>query len=126
MRFLPTFTLLIIYSNAIGQTTLSAKKALTLYPGTYIDTEARYTDPSGINVIIQNSAPKWGTPLLNSARKEQGYSSLIFFNRIINEANDPIELTIDLDQSLLRRFLKALTLAIGTETNHQFKISTRP
>lgn len=73
------------------------KKALNLYPGTYIDTEARYTDPSGINVIIQNSGPKWGTPLLDSARKEQGYINLIFFNRIINESNDPIELTIDLD-----------------------------
>ncbi len=94
MRLLITSILLTICFTAIGQF-LSTKKALTFYPGTYIDTEARYTDPTGVNVIIQNSLPKWGTPLLDSGRREQGFSSLIFFNRIINEANDPIEVTID-------------------------------
>jgi hypothetical protein len=133
MRLLATFTLLIICLHAIGQT-FSDKKALTLYPGTYIDTEARYTDSAGINVIIQNSVPKWGTPLLDSARREQGFSSLIFFNRIINETNDPIELTIDFPpdsfpspgspDAYLKIFLPRDTMTVGNEAAYSHGLTS--
>lgn len=59
MRLLITSTLLTICFTAIGQN-FSKKKALTFYPGTYIDTEYRYNDSTGIVVIVQNSERKGG------------------------------------------------------------------
>lgn len=133
MRLLAMFLLLIICLKAIGQT-FSTKKALTFFPATYIDSEAKYTDPAGINVIIQNSGPKWGTPLLDSARIEQGFSSLIFFNRIINEANEPIELTIDFPTdsfpttnspyAYLRIFLPRDTMTVGNEAAYSYGLTS--
>lgn len=129
MRLLATFTLWIISLNAIGQTFLT-KKALTFFPGTYIDTEARYTDPAGISVIIQNSEPKWGTPLLDSARRQQGFNSLIFFSRIINESDDPIEVVIDFPpdsfpapgstDAYLKIFLPRDTMTIANEAAYSY------
>ena len=91
MRLLTTFILLTICLTAIGQT-FSTKKALTFYPGKYIDTESRYTDSTGIVVIIQNSAPK-GIGYTDPTGKNFG--GRIFWTRVINETSIPLELTIN-------------------------------
>ena len=77
------------------------KKGLTFYPGTYIDTESRYTDSTGVSVIIQNSIRRAGGSLdstqyrgyTDSSGKKFGYA--IFWTRIINETDTPIEVTIN-------------------------------
>jgi hypothetical protein len=107
MRLLTTITLLTICFTATAQTfqtkkkswnradTLFAKnkiqKNLTYFPYTYIDTEYRYFDSTGIGVIIQNSLPRGGATT-DSTGKKFGYR--IFFYRVINEAGSPLELTI--------------------------------
>jgi hypothetical protein len=133
MRLLATFTMLMICISATGQT-FPSKKALTFYPATYIDTEARYTDSTGIDVIIQNSLPKWGTPLLDSVRKEQGFSSLIFFSRIINETNTPLELTINFSSdsfpspgspdAYLKLFFPSDTMTLGKEGAYSYGLTS--
>ena len=51
------------------------KKPLTFYPGTYIHSEALYTDSTGIAVIIQNSLPKGGG-YIDAAGKKFGHAIL--------------------------------------------------
>lgn len=133
MKLLTTIILLTICFTATAQT-FSSKKSLTFYPGTYIDTEARYTDPTGINLIIQNSLPKWGTSLLDSTRRKEGFSSLIFFNRIINETNAAIELIIDFtsdslpsDESpgaYLKIFLPSDTMTLEKEVAYSYGLTS--
>mgnify|MGYP003576379425 FL=1 len=90
MRLLTTLTLLTICLTAIGQT-FSEKKALTFYPGRF-DTESRYTDSTGIAVIIQNGFPE-GLGYTDPTGKNFGYR--IFWTRVINETASPLELTIN-------------------------------
>ena len=130
---LATFAILAIHLSAGGQI-FPTDNALTLYPGTYIHTEAWYTDASGVDVIIQNSFPKWGTPLLDSARRALGFSSLIFFNRIINEGNVPIEVTVDFpsdsfpspvsSDAYLNVFLPADSMTISNETAYSYGLTS--
>ena len=129
MRLLTTFTLLMICLTAIGQTTprLSGsltpsspikkdkrQKPLTYYPGIYIDTESRYTDSTGIAVIIQNSLPKGGG-YTDSTGKNFGYR--IFWTRVINETATPLELTIN---------FPADSFAILPSPDSYFKVSLPP
>jgi hypothetical protein len=132
MRLLITSTLLTICFAARGQNFLT-KKGLTFYPGTYIDTESWYSDSTGIEVIIQNSIPRWGTPLLDSMRRESGYSALVFFNRIINETNTPLELTINFpadsfpmlqsSDSYLKLFLPPDTMTLANEGAYSYGLT---
>ena len=95
---------MIICFTAIGQT-FSTNKALTFYPETFIDTEYRYTDTTGLSVIIQNSIPKWGGFLFDDSTGTAKYtytsaggekfSGVVFWYRIINETDSPIELTLN-------------------------------
>lgn len=89
--WLTTLTLLTICFTAIGQT-FSTKKSLTFYPGTYIDTEYRYTDSTGIDVIVQNSLRKGGQ-YIDPTGKD--FFSVIYWYRVINETATPLELTIN-------------------------------
>jgi hypothetical protein len=91
MRLLITSTLLIICLTAIGQT-FSTKKPLTFYPATYIDTEYRYIDSTGIVVIVQNSVRKGGT-YTDPTGKD--FFSPIYWYRVVNETDTPLELTIN-------------------------------
>lgn len=61
MRLLPLFILLILIGcnrTEISDKKNTKKEPLTDYPYTYIDTESRFTDSTGLDVIIQNSLPK--------------------------------------------------------------------
>jgi len=57
-----------------------------------IDTKYEYTDSIGKSLIIQNSLPK-GESYTDPNGKE--YFKVIFWTRIINETNNPLELEID-------------------------------
>lgn len=104
MRLLTILTLLTISLTATGQTTprLSGnlfppapqknKTTLTLYPGRFVDTEARYTDSRGVDVVIQNSLPKGGG-YVDPTGASTGYT--IRWIRVINETTTPLELLIN-------------------------------
>src|SRR5690606_6281583 len=55
-------------------------------------TEYEYTDSGGKSLIIQNSFPR-GELYTDPAGNE--YAKAIFWTRIINETDNPLELTID-------------------------------
>lgn len=57
-----------------------------------IDTEYEYTDSIGKSLIIQNSLPKGA---LYTASNGNEYVKATFWTRIINETDNPLELTID-------------------------------
>jgi hypothetical protein len=142
MKFLITSTLLTICLTATGQT-FSTKKALTFYPGTYIDTEYRYTDSTGLSVIIQNSSPKWGGFLFEDSSRAKGYTytsaggkkfgCVIFWYRIINETDSPLELTLNFPadsfaiqsfpESYFKLFLPSDTMNLGKEAAHSYGLT---
>lgn len=110
MRLLTTFTLLSICLTSPGQTVPEKKdiwsqvdtsfaekdhrqETLTSYSYVYIDTEIKYTDPSGKGVIIQNSLPKGGRGFTDATGRRFGYR--VFWSRVINETARPLELTIN-------------------------------
>lgn len=121
MRLLITSTLITICFTAIGQT-FSTKKALTFYPGTYIDTEYRYADSTELVVIIQNSLRKGGK-YTDPAGKD--FFSAIYWYRVINETATPLELIINFPadsfatlrstDSYLKVFLPLDTMTLGKE-----------
>lgn len=77
MRLLLLFTLLPTCFLAIGQG---------------IDTEYKYDLAKGKEIVIQNSLPRGGLLKRNLDGEELGF--VIFYNRIINETTDSMELTI--------------------------------
>jgi hypothetical protein len=135
MRLLTTLTLLTICLAAIGQA-FPTKKGLTFYPGTYIDTESRYIDSTGIVLIIQNSVRQAGGSLdstglrgyTDSNGKKFGFA--IFWTRIVNETAAPIELTISFladsiaippsSDSYLKLFLPPGTMTLGKEMLYNY------
>ncbi len=126
MRVLTTVTLFTIFSTAIGQT-YSSKKSLTFYPGTYIDTEYRYADSTGISVIVQNSLRKGGQ-YIDPTGKE--FFSVIYWYRVINETATPLELSINFPadsfatspspDAYLKAFLPLDTMTLGKEGLHAY------
>jgi hypothetical protein len=139
MRLLTTFTLLSICLTAIGQTFPIKKdswpftkkdksqKTLTFYPGTYIDTEFKYADSTGIVVIIQNSLRKGGK-YTDPTGKD--FFSVIYWYRVINETATPLELIINFPadsfatlpspDSYLKAFLPLDTMTLGKETLYAY------
>ncbi len=126
MRLLTTFSFLFTCFTAIGQS-LSSKKALTFYPRTYINSEYRYTDSTGIAVIIQNSLRKGGQYIDPAGKK---FFSSIFWYRVINEAATPLELTVQfptdsftisyLPDSYLKVFLPTDTMTLAKESLYAY------
>jgi hypothetical protein len=95
MRLLATLMLLAILVSC-NRTDYSDKKnrqrPLTNYPGAYIDTESKFIDSTGIVVVIQNSVPR-GLGYTDPAGKY--FDGRIFWTRVINETDTPLELTIN-------------------------------
>jgi hypothetical protein len=109
MRLSTTLTLLTICLTACGQTTLtkkkngfrvdtlietpdSRKKNLPVHSYGNIDTEIKYTDSIGNSVLIQNSLPLGGSGFTDVTGISFGHR--VFWTRVINEADIPLELTI--------------------------------
>jgi hypothetical protein len=63
-----------------------------VFTSRWIDTKYEYTDAVGKSLIIQNSLPR-GILYTDSNGKE--YAKVTFWTRIINETNNPLELTIN-------------------------------
>jgi hypothetical protein len=110
MKLLTAFTLLTICLTAIGQT-ISTKKEDGFRIDTLIqpilgriqktppdhsygniDTEIKYTDSIGNSVMIQNSGPRGGWGFTDASGIRFGHR--VFWTRVINETNIPVELTI--------------------------------
>jgi hypothetical protein len=53
-----------------------------------------YSETNTNGIVIQNSFPKGG-PYTGPTKKNFNYSHLVFFTRIVNETETPIELTIN-------------------------------
>jgi hypothetical protein len=81
MRILTPFILLIICVSAIGQTIPTRK---------WVDTEVTYTDSAGRVITVHNSLPRGGGSYTDSSGKKYGY--VVFWTRVINESNNPVEL----------------------------------
>lgn len=106
---------------------------LTNYSYTYIDTESRYADSTGLQVIIQNSLPK-GPGQGNSSGRQ--FDSRIFWTRIINETDSALELTINFPDyssavlssgnSRVSVFLPSDTMTIDKETEYGYGITGWP
>ena len=58
-----------------------------------IYTEYRYIDSDGKNIIIQNGYPRGGTK--HTDKNGDRYNYAVFWTRIINETDNPIELKMD-------------------------------
>lgn len=83
-----------VYIGTLDSTkSVQSQKPLTNHNEKYIDTKYEYTDSTGRSLIIQNSFPKSGTHYMDPAGK--GYIYAVFFTRIVNETDNPCELTID-------------------------------
>lgn len=59
----------------------------------WIYTKYEYTDSIGASLIIQNSFPRGGTKY--TGPNGEVYNYAVFFTRIINETDNPLELKID-------------------------------
>lgn len=85
MRFPITLTLLSICFTATAQTSPEISK--------WIYTDSRYKNATGKSVFIQNSLPKGGgRDTLSDGR---AFSHVIMWNRIVNESDAPLELTVN-------------------------------
>ena len=58
----------------------------------YIYTKYEYTDSVGASLIIQNSFQKGGIKYINP--NGEAYMYVVFWTRIINETDNPLELKI--------------------------------
>lgn len=91
-------------SDTVNKETLNStenvqkQKPLTNHNEKYIDTKYEYTDSTGKSLIIQNSFPKSGTHYTDPTGK--GYIYAVFWTRIVNETDNPCELTIDFPAEL--------------------------
>ena len=109
IKYLPVYTLLLIFVfyTSCGQnpTNLSKEniKSETKDVSTskWIYTRYEYTDSAGKSLTIQNSFPKGG----------------IFWTRIINETDNPLELTIDFSGDSYE-----LPSSVGSPVDSYFKI----
>ena len=88
-------------------------------------TQYEYTDPIGKRLIIQNGYPRGGIRYTDPDGEEYGYA--VFWTRIINETDNPLELTIDFSgnsyevPSLPGKYLKVLVPA-DTMTPDKFPL----
>ena len=63
----------------------------------WIDTKYEYTDSNGERLIIQNGFPRGGSQYTDPNGEVYGYA--VFWTRIINETNNPLELKVDFPDS---------------------------
>lgn len=134
MRLLAVLILLVILFGCkradLSDENSAKQKPLTDYPYTYIDSESRYTDSAGLNVIIQNSVPK-GLSYTDPTGKH--FEGRIFWTRVINETATPLELTINFPVdsfpskssagSYLKVFLPLDTMTLDKESLYAYGVT---
>ena len=83
-----------VYVGTLDSTkNVQSQKPLTNHNEKYIDTKYEYIDSTGRSLIIQNSFPKSATQYTDPTGKRYVYA--VFWTRIVNETDNPCELTID-------------------------------
>jgi len=93
------------FSTAILSLTICFNVSAQTSPETiskWIYTDSTYTNTSGKTVFIQNSFPKGGGRY--TARDGTNFSYVIFWNRIVNESDTPLELTVHFADDSLTMF----------------------
>jgi hypothetical protein len=75
------------------QGNIKSQKQLTNHNGKDIYTKYEYTDSIGMSLIIQNSFPRGGVKYTDP--DGEVYNYVVFFTRIINETDNPLELKIE-------------------------------
>lgn len=91
--------------NVIDPTKNKGQKTQTYIPNSFIESEFKYTDSAGKDIIIQNSGTKGGGNIdgdsnINAVRGYYDstgthYAHAIFWTRIMNETTTPLELSIN-------------------------------
>jgi hypothetical protein len=145
MRLLTPFILLTIFisCNRADRSDRqdTRQEPLTDYPYKYIDTESRFSDSTGLQIIIQNSLPK-GPAHVNPNGKQfdtksgKQFDSRIFWTRVINQTDSALELRInfpDYSSAILSSinsnasvFLPSDTMTIDKETEYGYGITGWP
>ena len=77
-------------------------------------TQYQYTDSNGKSLFIQNSFPR-AEPYIDPKGRE--YAKAIFWTRIMNETDNPLELKIDFSGELYE-----FPLSVGSSVGNYFKI----
>jgi hypothetical protein len=91
--------LVFVFHTSCGQSQTNAPKDISksetkdLSASRWIYSNYAYTDSIGKHVIIQNSFPKGGTKYTDP--NGEVYTYAVFFTRIINETDNPLELKIN-------------------------------
>jgi hypothetical protein len=121
-------TLVSCYQTNFSDKKDTKQEPLTDYPYTYIDTESRFTDSTGLDVIIQNSLPK-GVGITTRKKFDR-----IFWNRIINESSIPIQLKINFpadslpisssDDSYIKVFMPIDTMTLDKESMYAYGVTS--
>lgn len=97
----------------------------TLASGQGISKTNLYSETNTNGILIQNSYPKGG-PYTGPTKKNFDYSHLVFFTRVFNETETPLELTINFSadsipiphspDTFVKLFLPSDTMTIGKES----------
>lgn len=128
---------LLLCLPVLGQTFQTKKekvqKGMTFYPYTYIDTEAIYSDSSGLSVLIQNSHRKGGAYTNDEGKS---FFSVIYWYRIINQTSHPLEVSIHFprdsfpalpsEDSYVKVFLLKDTMSIAKEGMYVYGATSLP
>src|SRR5436190_18725603 len=106
MKYFPVYTLFVmfVFHTACGQSQTNATKDnikpetkdIVTSPGPNdpnFHTQYEYTDSIGKRLVIQNGYPRGGIRYTNPNGEVYGYA--VFWTRIINETDNPLELKID-------------------------------
>jgi hypothetical protein len=88
-----TIIILVMVMTGLLSCRQGSKSAPNNDNGKNIYTKYEYADSSGKRLIIQNSFPRGGMKYTDP--KGEVYNYVVFFTRIINETDNPLELKID-------------------------------
>lgn len=97
-----------------------------------IDLNYLYSETDNNGIIIQNSLPKGG-PYTGSVEKHFNYSHLVFFTRIINDTDKPIEVAVNFSadstvipnspDTFVKLFLPADTMTVEKQSLFSYGIT---
>lgn len=130
--------------DASDSTKNKEQKTQTDIPNSFIESEFKFTDSAGKDVIIQNSKTKGGGNIdgdrdLNAVRGYDDstgihYAHAIWWTRIINETTSPLELSINFpadslriipppDNNYFRLFFPSDTMTVNKLSSYNYGIT---
>jgi hypothetical protein len=102
MKYVFIYTLFLLpafLTSCGGQSQPSSPKEIATSPRSDpgLLTKYTYTDSAGKRLVIQNGYPRGGSRYTDPGGEVYGYA--VFWTRIVNETDNPLELTIDFSQN---------------------------